>query len=226
VLVPAGARLELPVSCVEQGRWDGSRHREAFRPSPQAADPSLRRVKRAAANALGRPDQGEVWCEVGGRLAGHGVHSASAAMSDLYDGRRGELEKLGRVVRHVDGQVGAVACVAGIPVAVDLVSRFDVFAALLPPLAQGYALDALGARERAPDAELANDFLRGALAAPRTHRPTPGLGVAVELGARALVGAGLEHERELVQLSAFPAGDGRDSAQRSMRIARPSRRAR
>jgi hypothetical protein len=93
VLVPAGERILVPVTCVEQGRWDNARHREAYRPSPQAADPSLRRTKRATANAAGRVDQNEVWAEVSGRLAEYGVHSDSAAMSDLYDVRRTELDR-------------------------------------------------------------------------------------------------------------------------------------
>src|SRR5689334_22347143 len=33
-LVPAGTELKLPVSCVEQGRWDGRRHAERFTPAP------------------------------------------------------------------------------------------------------------------------------------------------------------------------------------------------
>jgi hypothetical protein len=71
-------------------------------------------------------------------------------MSDLYDRRRKDLDTLGRAVRHVDGQIGALACVSGRPVALDLLSRADVLVALLPPLAQGYALDAFGGTERNP----------------------------------------------------------------------------
>src|SRR5262249_55484149 len=45
ILVAAGAKLTVPVSCMERGRWDASRHRERFAPSPQAAGPSMRRLK-------------------------------------------------------------------------------------------------------------------------------------------------------------------------------------
>src|SRR2546423_840488 len=50
VLVGAGDRARVPVSCVEAGRWDGTRHDERFAPAPHTADPSLRRVKRRRSN--------------------------------------------------------------------------------------------------------------------------------------------------------------------------------
>ena len=226
VLVPAAARLEVSVSCVEQGRWDNRRHGEAMQPSPQAADPSLRRRKRRAIERHGHSDQMEVWGHVAGQLAGHGVESPSAAMSDLYDGHRGELAGLSRGVHHVDGQIGSLACVSGVPVALDLVSRPDVFAALLGPLAQGYALDALGGPEEVARTAPAAEFLHSALAAARRERPSGGMGRAFGLDEPALVGAGLEHDDELVQLSAFPAESGGRAARpaASVRIARPSRR--
>ena len=145
-------------------------------------------------------------------------------MSDLYDHRRADLDTLGRAIRHVDGQIGALACVSAQPVALDLVSRADVFAALLPPLAQGYALDALGGTETEPDPRRAESFLRSALAAPRRERRTVGLGRAFALGTPAPIGAGLQCGGELIQLAAFPA-DGAASRM-SPRVARPSRRRR
>jgi hypothetical protein len=62
------------------------------------------------------------------------------------------------------------------------------------------------------------------LAAARRDRPGVGMGRAFGLDEPALVGAGLEHDDELVQLSAFPAEDGGRSPAASVRIARPSRR--
>lgn len=159
VLVAAQTNVAAPVSCVEQGRWDGRRFGERFRPSPQAADPSLRRTKRRSVNAHAaagheaRADQGELWREVGTRLSRHRVASPSAAMSDVFDGRRADLEEASRAIRHLDDQLGAVAQVGGRVVALDLGGRADVFASLLPRLAQGYALEALGARSGRPDAE-------------------------------------------------------------------------
>ena len=73
ILVAAAARTRIPVSCVEQGRWDGRRRHERFRPSPQAADPRMRRLKKKRAlenlraGMEARADQGEVWNEVHAR---------------------------------------------------------------------------------------------------------------------------------------------------------------
>src|SRR5205085_2747229 len=51
ILVAAGSRVQVPVSCVEHGRWDGSRHGEGFSPAPQAAYPVLRKMKNQQARA-------------------------------------------------------------------------------------------------------------------------------------------------------------------------------
>src|SRR3954451_22022445 len=94
VLVGARSRLEVPVSCVEAGRWDGSRHDESFSPAPQAAYPALRGMKNRAAResvAAGRSPravQGAVWDEVAHKSARMDVASATGAMNDIYAGRR------------------------------------------------------------------------------------------------------------------------------------------
>ena len=175
-----------------------------------------------------RPDQGEVWAEVSDKLVAHGVHSESAAMSDLYDHRRAELDEMVDRVTHEAGQVGAVALVGGRPVALDVVSRPDAFASLLPRLAQGYALDALRVENAEADPFEAERFLDSALRATRAGLPTPGMGRGIRLADAALTGSGIEHDGELVQLSAFPA-EGREhagEAERAAPIARPSLRRR
>ncbi len=94
VLVGAGTRLHVPVSCVEAGRWDGRRHDESFDVAPQAAYPSLRRMKNTASRAhvaagmAPRADQGAVWNEVARKSARMAVASPTGAMRDIYDDRR------------------------------------------------------------------------------------------------------------------------------------------
>jgi hypothetical protein len=230
VLVGAGTSVPVPVSCVEQGRWDGRRHGEHFEPAGRSDDPSLRRVKREAAarNAArglaARPAQGEVWQEVGTRLRRFAVASESARLGDLFDQRSGEIGALADDVELRDGQLGALACVGGAPVALDVVSRPDVFAALHDGLVRGYALDALGARSAGgdpADPARAAAFVDAALSAPRRPVPAAGLGEAHTLAGAGVIGSSLAHEGELIALCAFPSRGG---SERAHGIARPSRR--
>jgi hypothetical protein len=225
VLVLSGMSVKAPVSCVERGRWDGRRAHDRLTPSPQAADPALRRAKRARMNATAvagqalRADQGEVWAAVDARLARHGAHSPSAAMHDVYEARRADLGRLAAPIAAIPGQLGAVATVAGAPIALDLVSQPEVFADLLPRLVQGYALEAIDRPVAGPDRARVERFLRAAVHAPRRDVPAAGAGRGFAVTTADVTGGGLTHEGELVQLSAFP---GEPPA--GGRIARPSRR--
>lgn len=234
VLVAARTHLPVPVSCVEAGRWDGTRHGEDFDAAPQAAYPALRALKNRAAYqsvAAGmepRASQGQVWDEVAEKSDRMGVASATGAMHDIYDGRRDRLSEFRDAIGLHDGQTGALVLIGGRPVVLDHVSRPEVFAALHAPLLQGYALDALeaGDAQLAPAAETAQRFLDAVLEARITEHDGIGLGRDVRFAEPAVAGAGLVAGDELVQLTAFP-NRGLDSAAErtpGARIRRPSRR--
>ena len=111
----------------------------------------------------------------------------------------------GRHVHHVEGQIGSVAFVGGAPAALDLVSRSEVFASLLPRLVRGYALDSLLVEATVPTEAEALRFVHAALDARRHELPTRGMGRGLRLDAADVIGSGLEVDGELVQLCAFPA---------------------
>lgn len=211
VLVPASGSLRVPVSCVEHGRWDGSRHAEPFRPAPQAAYPALRAMKqqvaaeRVAAGEAPRASQRAVWDEVAAKSARLGTASPTAAMHDMYAGSRDRLAAL-EVPLH-EGQTGALAAIGGRFTVLDLVSRPDVFAELHGPLARGYALDALEAAGAAPlSVQDADAFLGEVQTARLTHHDGLGAGRDVRFAEASVRGSGVvAGDEELVALTAFAA---------------------
>ena len=235
VLVAAGARMRVPVSCVEHGRWDGARSAESFTPAPQTAYPELRHLKNQHARAAveqnlePRASQEAVWDEVAHKSERMSTYSQTGAMHDIYYGRREQLAAFRDAVRLRDGQAGALVCIGGEPAVVDYVSRPDAFAALHGPLLQGYALDAIEADvlDAVVDRAVAQTFLDAALGARVSQRDGIGMGVEIRFTDPTVGGAGLVVGQELVQLTAF-AEDARDidrgtTAPRA-RIRRPSRR--
>ena len=86
VLVGAGARPPIPVSCVELGRW--SRRSEKVGSAPHISHSHLRRRKAEtlAAQPLARGiAQGQVWDEVREKQSRMGVRSETAANRDTFE---------------------------------------------------------------------------------------------------------------------------------------------
>jgi hypothetical protein len=236
-LVAAHSSLQVPVSCVEAGRWEGSRRSESFAPGQQAAYPALRRLKNEhvrsnlAAGGEGRAVQGEVWREVAEKSGRHGVRSNTGAMHDVFEGHRAALDAVAQQVTMKCSQVGMLAAISGRFVVLDHDSDVETFASLHRPLVQGYALDALEAPVMLapviPSLDDAQDFLALLLAGQTDRGPSVGLGDTLRFAFGGLAGTGLAVGDELVTLTAFTqdadgsAGPGRPQAGS---IRRPSRR--
>ena len=220
VLVGAESALKVPVSCVEAGRWQGSRHHERFTPAPQAAYPELRRAKhveaarRVATGLEARADQSAVWQAVASKSLRHAVASPTSAMHDIFETHRGRLAEMHDTVRPRDCQVGALVAIGGRFCVLDMVGRADVFASLHGPLVQGYALDALEAGESEPPTRGdARGLVALVLDADKRPDPALGLGRRLRFAERAFVGSAIHVDGELVQLTAF-VGDGMPSPRR------------
>jgi hypothetical protein len=223
VLVAAGTKLPIPVSCVEEGRWHAQS--PAFGAAPHAAHPRLRRRKAEALQAepLARGvAQADVWDEVALTAGRLGVASPTHANADAFRANRPSLAQLEQAFPPQPGQCG-VTLALGDDLCLDAVSRPDAFARLWPKLRAGYLLDALDRLDQpAASAAALSDFVTSLSTAAITRRTSAGRGDDVRVNGVQILGSGLELDGELLQLSAFTR-DGNSSG-RSARIVRPSRR--
>ncbi len=235
VMAQAGQKTHIPVSCVEQGRWDGRRHTEDFQRAPQAAYPELRRskarqVREAASMGMeARADQGVVWRDVAQKAARHNVASDTGAIHDVFESRRGRLSELTGAISLHDEQTGTLVAIDGQITVLDWVSRPSVFADLHAPLVQGYALDAIEHKgSGAPSAGEAEGFLSLALDNTPARSAGVGLGQDLRFEGNGAEGAGLEIQGEMVQLTAFASGadEATPAGRRAARVRRPSQRRR
>jgi len=223
VLVGAGAKLPIPVSCVEQGRWN--RSSVDFDAATHISHAHLRRRKAEmlAAQPMARGvAQNEVWSEIGEKQARMSVDSRTGAARDTFEAYGDRLRKLEDAFPAEPGQCGAVLAI-GDALCLDFVSRPAAFTVLWPKLRAGYLLDALERLDQRPaDIERIAGFVDEVADAPATRGSSAGLGQDVRLRGPGVIGSGLELDGELIQLSAFTSSDG---GQRAFgRIARPSRR--
>ena len=236
LLIGPGETLTAPVSCVEAGRWDGSKNHEAFQSSPQTADPDLRRRKARAAHRNResgleeRANQQEVWSAIAARSVSLGVSSMTSASSETFETHREQLLARASEINLHEGQIGMVFQVGDRVLALDLVSRSDVFADLHAPLVQGYCLDALDQdyKPRVDGTGYADRFLREVVGNRVFESDGIGMGRGFRFENERAVGTGLVAGEELIQLSVFTnRPDDTDPATRPTRrtrITRPSRR--
>lgn len=231
ILVPAGRTLEIPVSCVEQGRW--GYHSPRFSTSGAALHASARaRTTRSVSESLhtrreARSDQVGVWADIAAKAGRMGVHSPTLAMADLYERHRTRVEDYLAALPAAAGQRGALFAIDGVPVGLDLFDSPDTLAALLPKLVRSYALDAIetaGAEHPPAEREVAVGFLDQVRAAKGEVFPAVGLGEDLRLEGPTLSGGALVLDGVLVHLCAFRGSDPAVEAGRGSRLVRASRR--
>lgn len=191
LLVPAAGDFELPVSCVEHGRW-----RESGRDfgAGEAAYPRLRGQKAEQVNASyaarGVPvaDQGAVCAEVADRHRRVGARSDTGAMKGAYAEREPDLLRAQEHFRcPADGPVGVIALVGGRAACADIFDRAETLRAFWPRLVRSYALEAIGARSAPPSLDSARRLLHRPLKAGRDAFPSPGLGQDVRISGNGVV---------------------------------------
>jgi hypothetical protein len=174
ILAPGQTVLNIPVSCVEQGRWSWrSRH---FKSTDRVIYPKLRRrSSEAVSESLdsfqsSRGNQGEIWNHIAMKSARMAVHSVTGSASALLERYGRDLDKFVDNVTVQPGQVGAAFLVDGRFAGLDLLGGPDLLPSLLPKLVRSYAVDVL---------ENAGEAAYGKSAAPHPGAAPPAGAVVV-----------------------------------------------
>ncbi|HET7498077.1 MAG TPA: tetratricopeptide repeat protein [Candidatus Eisenbacteria bacterium] len=147
ILVDAHADLQLPVSCVEQGRWA---YRDVRFTSKGSSHYALRHLMSKKAHAhykvSGTPDsdQREVWREVARKLGDHDTASPSGALDDVYTKLGRNLDQAVEPIQSGEDWCGAAFAFGGRIVGVDLFDKPATLRLLWPKLTRAYALDVMG----------------------------------------------------------------------------------
>ena len=209
VLIAAHTTVEIPVSCVEQGRW-GYRGRQ-FAASDVSLFASLRQKKstwvgESLRQARGHvADQGGVWEGLAARAAERGVQSPTGAMHDFYLRYENDIGAARKAFAPAPGQLGALVYISGRWVGLDLLAGAALFSRAWPRLVAGYAADAIGrklSRRRTPSSSA---VLQAVLESPAEPAPAVALGTEYRLAGQ-LTGAALVIEDRVAHLMAFPGG--------------------
>lgn len=206
ILVGAGARVEVPVACVEEGRWSDAPGGVACADTlyPKARWLTAEAVTRSVRQrGVREADQVALWQEVAAKLMAVGSPSPTWAVSEAYRTHGHQLDDYLHALPAEPEQCGVACAFEGSVACIDLFDNSDTLHALYPRLVRSYALDALGAEDRSVRASELDSFLARARTAKATVHPAVGEGEEVWMMGPQLVGTALVARGRVVHLALF-----------------------
>jgi hypothetical protein len=208
LMVPAESEVNIPVSCVEQGRWhDTSVH---FKRSNNISYANLRkRHKETVMHAMEenntyRADQGEVWEDIACFMKRRNVSSPTAAMSAIYEKEKSRIEDYRDVFHVVDMQIGAVFAIGKDIFGMDVFDKEDTCKKLMPKIINSYVMEILDRKtDKQADSEEVKAFLKAVSDSALSSRKSPGAGITVSITSQTASGTSLMAKDTVIHTAVF-----------------------
>jgi hypothetical protein len=208
VLVAAGVKFLLPVSCVEAGRWryQSRQFESKFCAPPSLRSKNLRAVQtNRAEHGVAASDQGEVWGQVQACLTSVNATSDTASLTDGFVAAQEKLDEYREALPLPPDAAALLVAQGNHVIGMDLFDTPITLQSLWGRLRDSYFFDALGDRlnRRQASRKSAQTFLERVAAASRPRASAIGLGEELEIAGDDIVGAALVYAGQLCHLSAF-----------------------
>jgi hypothetical protein len=209
ILVPAHTKIEIPVSCVEAGRWSyrsqefSSAKRAMYsRARASKAEQVTVRMKRSGERYS---DQSEIWDNIAACSESLDVASPTNSMADIYEGYEQHLDGYKEAFKVQDGQVGALFANKGKIEGLEVFDSSTTFSHYLERLVSSYALGSLTDKSSRKETALpeAKNFMENIKNARGEQFEALGEGEDLRLSGESLAGGALVVEDRVVHLAAF-----------------------
>jgi len=213
ILVPAHTKIEIPVSCVEAGRW--SSMSEEFSAPSRAMFSRARAAKTESVSASMKrtgerhSDQSEVWDNVSECRVAFDIPSSTESMADIYEGNEQRLDRYRKAFTAQEGQVGALFAIHGKVQGMEVFDSSKTFNHYLERLVSSYALSSLADTRNSKDAAIPDTekFIESVKNASTERFQALGEGDDLRLSGESLAGGALQAEDRIVHLAAFDIED-------------------
>lgn len=152
VFIAPNTKLNIPVSCVEQGRWRSVSSK--FRPTDYISPDTLRAKKLKAVNKNLRggrghfADQGEVWKEVFDFLEHHKSNSPTMDFTKVYKDKEKDFNKFVKQFQVNPESNGVAMFVDNTPLGIDIFNKTDIYQEYFPKRLRGIALEVFNLKDK------------------------------------------------------------------------------
>lgn len=179
VLVAAGSTVQLPVRCIEQGRWhgDAGQHVHARR-APLGVRGAARGIRHDATPSHRRAEQGDVWSRVAAYERTYGA-SDTSSLVEVLDCVEVSDEVRGTVPAPLLGQRGVLVGVGGHPAVLEVFEHPDSLAQQWDPLIDGLLRSTLHVPVRVTPTRRARSFVERLSGRELPQAEPAGAGVVV-----------------------------------------------
>lgn len=209
VLLVAKARIVVPVSCTEKGRWHYTS--SVFKDSGTLAAQSVRLSKNRSVganlvkNRNFESDQSEIWNEIDDLSMRSKVRSSTGAMRDVFQDMEEELACYESSFPMQEGQKGVIFFRSGGVAGFEYISDSNAFRELYPRILRSYAVEAAAAGERGDETtiEQVRIFIEKAASAKYTAGDSAGKGEDIRFLGDGVIGSALAYHEEILHAVFF-----------------------